>query len=47
MCFFYKKLAINEDKKPDKQQIRESLNKLQSIVDEKENIYKVFILNNK
>lgn len=36
------KLIINEDKKPDKQQIRDSLNKLQSIIDEKENIYKVF-----
>lgn len=36
------KLIINDDKKPDKQQIRDSLNKLQSIIDEKENIYKVF-----
>lgn len=36
------KLIIDDDKKPDKQQIRDSLNKLQSIIDEKENIYKVF-----
>lgn len=36
------KLIINDDKKPDKQQIRDSLNKLQPIIDEKENIYKVF-----
>lgn len=36
------KIIINDDKKPDKQQIRDSLNKLQSIIDEKENIYKVF-----
>lgn len=33
---------IANDSKPDKQQIRDSLNKLQSIIDEKENIYKVF-----
>lgn len=36
------KLIINDGKKPDKQQIRDSLNKLQPIIDEKENIYKVF-----
>lgn len=30
------------EKKPDKQQIRDSLNKLQTIINEKENIYKVF-----
>lgn len=36
------KLIINTIKKPDKQQIRESLNKLQDIINEKENLYKVF-----
>lgn len=36
------KLTINTIKKPDKQQIRESLNKLQDIINEKENLYKVF-----
>jgi len=35
-------LIVDSEKKPDKQQIRESLNKLQEIIDEKENIYKVF-----
>jgi len=36
------RLIIDDNKKPDKQQIRDSLNKLQTIIDEKENIYKVF-----
>jgi hypothetical protein len=36
------KLIVDTDKKPDKQQIRDSLNKLQGIIDERENIYKVF-----
>lgn len=35
------KLIVNSDQKPSKQRIRECLNKLQSILDEKENIYKV------
>lgn len=35
-------LIVNSKKKPDRQQIRDSLNKLQVIIDEKENIYKVF-----
>ena len=34
---------INDDiRKPDKQQIKDSLKKLQKIIDTKENIYKVF-----
>lgn len=36
------KLIVDNDRKPDKQQIRDSLNKLQDIINEKENIYKVF-----
>ena len=36
------KIIINDENKPDKQQIRDSLNKLQAILNEKENIYKVF-----
>lgn len=36
------KIIIDNEKKPDKQQIRDSLNKLQAILNEKENIYKVF-----
>lgn len=36
------RIIIDNDKKPDKQQIRDSLNKLQAILNEKENIYKVF-----
>lgn len=35
-------LIVDSEKKPDKQQIRDSLNKLQDIIHEKENIYKVF-----
>lgn len=35
-------LIIETDKKPDRQTIRDSLNKLQAILNEKENIYKVF-----
>lgn len=35
-------LIISEGKKPDKQQIRDSINKLQTIITEKENIYRVF-----
>ncbi|MBE1556700.1 ATP-binding protein [Sporosarcina limicola] len=35
-------LLIDSVKKPDKQSIRESLNKLQAILDEKDNIYRVF-----
>lgn len=35
-------LIIDTDKKPDRQTIRESLNKLQAILNEKENIYRVF-----
>lgn len=37
------KLIIGTDKKPKKQQIRESLNKLQGIINEKDYIYKVFV----
>ena len=36
------KIILDSEKKPDKQQIRESLNKLQEIINEKETIYKVF-----
>ena len=36
------KIILDSKKKPDKQQIRESLNKLQEIINEKETIYKVF-----
>lgn len=36
------KLILDDKRKPDKQQIRDSLNKLQGIIDEKETIYKVF-----
>lgn len=36
------KLIIDSQKKPDRQQIRDSLNKLQAIINGKENIYKVF-----
>lgn len=35
------KLIVGTDIKPDKQQIKDSLNKLQVIINEKENIYKV------
>lgn len=36
------RLIVGNDKNPDKQQIKDTLNKLQDIVNEKENIYKVF-----
>lgn len=36
------RIIVESEKKPDKQQIRDSLNKLQAILNEKENIYKVF-----
>lgn len=36
------KLIVDSEKKSDKQTIRESLHKLQAILNEKENIYKVF-----
>ncbi|MDC3418336.1 ATP-binding protein [Aquibacillus salsiterrae] len=35
-------IITDSDKKPDKKTIRESLNKLQAILNEKENIYRVF-----
>lgn len=36
------KIILDTEKKPDKQQIKDSLNKLQGIINEKEPIYKVF-----
>lgn len=36
------KIILDTEKKPDKQQIKDSLNKLQGIINEKEHIYKVF-----